>query len=226
MKAAERILREGIVEDYKVDKVKGDFSHEVWDKKSPHFLDFKYFVEDGVDSKKVGLVTLSKVTHGLRLTQNNMLYPPADLKDALPSLTSPFNIPIKPAHRRIDGSKEVEPIGRALSGSWVDNPKISDRLTYQQIKDAMSFKAKDSVMTSLMKSLRKNKALEDSFEGAGWVLVRGLVTDTEAIEKILDGRYLTVSVEMQPEDLIDSICGMSYKRGEVDWDMEMKLTEN
>ena len=94
MKISKRLLQEGIVQDYFVNSVKGDFTHEVWDKKSPHFLDFKYFINDGVAENKVGLVTLTKVTHGMRPTQNNLIYMPSDLKDAIPTLTNPYNIPM------------------------------------------------------------------------------------------------------------------------------------
>ena len=227
MKISKRLLQEGIVQDYFVNSVKGDFTHEVWDKKSPHFLDFKYFINDGVAENKVGLVTLTKVTHGMRPTQNNLIYMPADLKDAIPTLTNPYNIPIKPMHKEVavvDGKKienrEVGAVGRAIGGTWVDNPKAAYNIASGMIKDGLMLKAPDVAMAPYMKKLAKSGMMTDEdFEGLGWVLVKGLVTDPEAVEKTLDGRYLTVSVEMTPNDLYDSISGRSYKTEEMEWDI-------
>ena len=227
MKISKRLLQEGIVQDYFVNSVKGDFTHEVWDKKSPHFLDFKYFINDGVAENKVGLVTLTKVTHGMRPTQNNLIYMPADLKDAIPTLTNPYNIPIKPMHKEVavvDGKKienrEVGAVGRAIGGTWVDNPKAAYNVSSGMIKDGLMLKAPDVAMAPYMKKLAKSGMMTDEdFEGLGWVLVKGLVTDPEAVEKTLDGRYLTVSVEMTPNDLYDSISGKSYKTDEMEWDI-------
>lgn len=227
MKISKRLLQEGIVQDYFVNSVKGDFTHEVWDKKSPHFLDFKYFINDGVAENKVGLVTLTKVTHGMRPTQNNLIYMPSDLKDAIPTLTSPYNIPIKPMHKEVavvDGRKienrEVGAVGRAIGGTWVDNPKAAYNVSSGMIKDGLLLKAPDVAMAPYMKKLAKSGMMTDEdFEGLGWVLVKGLVTDPEAVEKTLDGRYLTVSVEMTPNDLYDSISGRSYKTDEMEWDI-------
>lgn len=227
MKVSKRLLQEGIVQDYAVSAVKGDFTHEVWDKKSPHFLDFKYFINDGVAENKVGLVTLTKVTHGMRPTQNNLIYMPADLKDAIPTLTSPYNVPIKPMHKEIavvDGKKienrEVGAVGRAIGGTWVDNPKAAYSVAGNMIKDGLMLKAPDVAMAPYMRKLKKSGVMADEdFEGLGWVLVKGLVTDSEAVEKTLDGRYLTVSVEMTPHDLYDSISGKSYKTEDMEWDI-------
>jgi len=227
MKISKRLLQEGIVQDYFVNSVKGDFTHEVWDKKSPHFLDFKYFISDGVAENKVGLVTLTKVTHGMRPTQNNLIYMPSDLKDAIPTLTNPYNIPIKPMHKEVavvDGKKienrEVGAVGRAIGGTWVDNPKAAYNVSSTMIKDGLMLKAPDVAMAPYMKKFAKSGMMTDEdFEGLGWVLVKGLVTDPEAVEKTLDGRYLTVSVEMTPNDLYDSISGRSYKTDEMEWDI-------
>jgi len=227
MKTSKRLLQEGIVQDYFVNSVKGDFTHEVWNKKSPHFLDFKYFINDGLAESKVGLVTLTKVTHGMRPTQNNLIYMPSDLKDAIPTLTNPYNIPIKPMHKEVavvDGKKienrEVGAVGRAIGGTWVDNPKAGYNVSSIMIKDGLMLKAPDVAMAPYMKKLAKSGMMTDEdFEGLGWVLVKGLVTDPEAVEKTLDGRYLTVSVEMTPNDLYASLSGRSYKTDEMEWDI-------
>jgi hypothetical protein len=152
---------------------------------------------------------------------------PSDLKDAIPTLTSPYNIPIKPMHKEVaivDGKKienrEVGAVGRAMGGTWVDNPKAAYNVSSTMIKDGLILKAPDVAMAPYMKKLAKSGMMTDEdFEGLGWVLVKGLVTDPEAVEKTLDGRYLTVSVEMTPNDLYDSISGKSYKTDEMEWDI-------
>lgn len=198
-------------------RVKG--THEVWKKGTPHYLDFKYFIKDGVEADKIGLITLTKVTHGFRLTENGMIYLPSELKAALPTISDPYPIPIKPKHKdtftdksgRTVETKDLTPIGRGYVGKWINNKNISNTVLSSYKDRIENLTVEDSDTLSVINSIVKNpKKIDRNFEGAGWVLVKGLVTDTESVEKILDKRFLTVSVEMKFEDLFDSITGKSF----------------
>lgn len=207
-------------------KIIRDSEHEVWKKGNPHYLDFKYYIQDGVEPEKVGLVTLTKVTHGLRLTGNNLVYLPKDLQSAIPTISSPYPIPIKAKHKEIfiddEGkgkeTRDLLPIGRGYSGRWVQNNKISETMLAPYMNVIDSLTPTSSVTRKIVNELtRQRRGRGNLSEGAGWVLVKGVITDPEAIDKILDKRLLTVSVEMEPENVYDSITGKSFMQEELDW---------
>jgi hypothetical protein len=52
-----------------------------------------------------------------------------------------------------------------------------------------------------------------SLEGGGNLVMVPMVTDYEAIEKILSSRYLTTSISSEPESVSCSICGFNFVEG-------------
>lgn len=93
-----------------------------------------------------------------------------------------FNKPILTHH-----DSHGEPIGRVVAAKFV------------QLLD------EDSLMRDF-----KNPATEYD-QGSGYIQVVGMITDTEAIEKILDGRYNTVSSGQSSPDIWCSICGQNLR---------------
>lgn len=65
--------------------------------------------------------------------------------------------------------------------------------------------------------LRKGKAFENDYKrpevggmGSGFITVEALITDPDAISKVLDGRYLTVSSSQTTNSMNCSICGQDW----------------
>jgi hypothetical protein len=210
-----------IIEDNFITEVKNNFiSHEVFNPKSAYFLDFEHFNNNPImDSNEnvvqtpKGLLVTSRITHGFRKTRKNAVYMPANLKLAIPSITMPYQIPVKPKHR-INNELDVDPIGRAVSGSYIEHLPSQSEVKFN-ISNANNLSAKTKQGLSAIKDGLKSGILFDpSFKGLGHVLVQSLITDKEAIEKILSGRLLTVSVEMTPDSWWNPATGNNWLEDE------------
>jgi len=88
----------------------------------------------------------------------------------------------KPVLTNHDDTKD--PIGRVISGKYIHNPNGMDITNYKPI-------------------LRES-------EGYGYQRLTIKITDAEAIQKILDGRYETVSVRMSSDHCFCSICNCDW----------------
>ena len=88
----------------------------------------------------------------------------------------------KPVLTNHDDTKD--PIGRVISGKYISNPNRMDITNYKPI-------------------LRES-------EGYGYQRLTIKITDQEAIQKILDGRYETVSVRMSTDHCYCSICNSDW----------------
>ena len=195
-----------------------NFKHEVFNNKSPHYLEFEYFQAD--EEAPQGLIVLVKTTHGFRITRNEGLYMPSMLVSGLDSLVKPFNVPIKPAHRDSAGNLQVEPIGRVIGGQYIHQIPFGN-IGFDSRAAATVDPDTPEGISLIRQAMLKGPLLDDDFEGLGYVLTKGLITDTEAIKKILDGRYLTVSVELRTDKWINPVTGNSWlddiEQGDIDY---------
>ena len=90
----------------------------------------------------------------------------------------------KPVLTNHDDTKD--PIGRVISGKYLQTERgISDKDWKPILRES---------------------------EGYGYQRLTVKITDPEAIKKILDGRYQTVSVRMSTDHCTCSICGSHYCR--------------
>lgn len=193
----------------------GSQKHEVFNSKSPNYLNFEHFIEDAEDtSNPKGLLVTSKITHGLIVNKNNRMYLPSKLKDAIPSVTEPSNVPVKIKH----AARKEEPLGRALGAQWVDT-STNYRNTNINIQDAYNHNPQSPALLRMIKDLNQKGLLRKGnpdWRGAGFLLADALITDPDAIDKILTKRLLTVSIEMTADDAFNSITGESYIFSEED----------
>ena len=111
---------------------------------------------------------------------NNRVYPPAAMQKGIQSWTTPYKKPVLVNH-----DETQDPIGRVLSARY-----------FKTERGMKSFDAYEPI-------LRES-------EGYGYQRLTIKVTDPEAIKKILDGRYETVSVRMTTTNAICSICGQDW----------------
>ena len=88
----------------------------------------------------------------------------------------------------VNHNDEADPIGRVIKAQYIKTPRGMDGTDYKPV-----LKASD---------------------GFGYTNLTVKVTDPDAIQKIMDGRYETVSVRMTTNHAFCSICG-------VDWSDEM-----
>lgn len=119
-----------------------------------------------------------KATHSGRLI-NIRVYPGLKLKDSIHTFTSPFGKPILDSHPGLGG--EPNTLGRI------------DGTAYHATKDGTEFEYD-----------WQNPDIKG--EGSGYALFDAWISDNEAINKFLDGRYLTFSVGFRTDSMRCSIC--------------------
>jgi len=76
---------------------------------------------------------------------------------------------------------------------------------------------KGRVTEAKFTALRKGRSFENDFKrpdrggkGSGFIITEAMITDPDAIQKVLDGRYLTVSSSQTTDSMICSICGQDW----------------
>jgi hypothetical protein len=114
---------------------------------------------------------------------NNRLYPKSDMKKAAASFLLPYKKPVLKFHNSLDG----EPIGRVVDSFYVVKERFENVCNRLGIED---------------------KTFPEDATGA--LIVKAVISDTEAIDKILDGRYSTVSVGFTAEKQTCSICNKEW----------------
>ena len=163
----------------------------------------------GPDEQK-GLRVSFYLSHSGRRI-NNRVYTPWGQQAGISSLTSPYP---KPLIRNHDSSSE--PLGRFTDGRYED---IGDQAVrhFSKMQDFVAlnqaFESKDAEKTAAL--LYRSKVLFDSkWQGLGRMHVSARVTDKDAIEKFLDGRYLTFSGGFDTDRLNCSICMSDWRKGD------------
>jgi len=162
--------------------------------------------QDVPKDKRKGLIVRTRVTHAGRLTGHRHLYLPENVRYGLDSFTKPFGIPVL-AHHDVHN----DPIGRVIKASYIPTQPAFMSDSEFEFLDTLS----DINKTSLK---RLNKILgphleNPQFEGLGYVEALFNIIDKDAIEKIVDGRYHTVSVQYEPAWVKCSVCGADVMQG-------------
>jgi hypothetical protein len=132
---------------------------------------------------KVSVLSEIAVTHAGIVNGNYGYYTPEGLQRSAETWVRPYKKPLLANHNKRDG----EPLGR-IEGS------IYQRMTPAQIPDV-----KTSVYDSDFK-----------YRGLGYLQNLVKVSDPTAVQKVLDGRYLTVSVSGDTDMMECSICGKNW----------------
>jgi len=180
-----------------------------WDKDQKlHMIDS--FVRAGT-----GVEITVRATHAARITRNNGLYLPTKMRDGIKSFvskdgggTSSFNKPVLTEHNTYDA-----PLGRVVAAEYIDTSgevfgRISDK--YSDVKDAIAalptmnrmWQAVDAVESLVHSGLLFSK----DFQGLGFGRTTLQVTDSDAMTKVLDGRYQTVSTRAATDAAVCSCC--------------------
>jgi len=157
-------------------------------------------------------------THAGKVTRKNGLYLPHEMRTGVPSWTDQYAKPILLHHEDHD-----DPIGRVAFARYVDI-SMGIRNSYEKrgqdltnvnriglrVLDALvggnlSFKESIDVVTRYL--INDQTLLEDpDYEGLGFIELTTHITDVDAIQKFLDGRYLTGSVGATTNKAVCSIC--------------------
>ena len=160
-------------------------------------------------------------SRGLRVTYdlshsgrriNNRIYPTKGQKEGISTVTSPYPKPILVHH---DG--QTDPIGRFTMGKWDDLSSMAVSF-FDDINDFMELKAAyDSDEPSrIYTAMKKFNLLTDrNWPGLGRMRVQASINDELAIEKFLDGRYITFSAGSTTDRHVCSICESDWSKGDL-----------
>tara|TARA_R110002126_G_scaffold179423_5_gene328438 strand:+ start:4396 stop:6345 length:1950 start_codon:yes stop_codon:yes gene_type:complete len=137
-------------------------------------------------------------------TLNGALYLPDEMYKGVKSWTKPYNRPIQKHHN--DGN---DPIGRVIDARYIDTTnqaaQLDSRIAYamRPFKDKKSSKNARLASVPIFQELANNEA---DYRGVGHIEGLWNVSDPDAIQKILDGRLLTVSTSFMPKGAWCSGC--------------------
>ncbi len=154
-----------------------------------------------------GLVITYDLSHSGRRI-NNRIYSVKGQQKGIASLTNPYNKPIIRHH-----DQSTDPIGRFIGGEWQDLESEymsilkNDLSAYNSLRHAFDSDEPEYMYRSLKQfDLLKNK----DWTGLGRMRVQANITDKDAIEKFLDGRYLTFSAGSSTNRHVCSICNEDW----------------
>ncbi len=153
-----------------------------------------------------GLKVILSASHAGKLTKNSTLYPPTTFQRCSHTFVSPYQKAVQTHH-----DDKSDPIGRIIGARYL--PYQANDFTDSHKDIFLHFKDKLSKTTMLdsVRFLEEAGVLFDrDWKGLGELELETLITDQLAVEKILDGRYNTVSVGMEPHQVYCSICNKDW----------------
>ncbi len=158
-----------------------------------------------------GLIITYDLSHSTRRI-NNRVYSVAGQQKGINSLLTPYPKPILQHH---DSGKD--PIGRFIGGSWEDLSHEAVKF-FDNVQDFMKFKQEiySDEPNRIYKALKKRGLLGNrNWPGLGRMRVQAKINDKEAIEKFLDGRYITFSAGSTTDRHVCSICDSDWAKGDM-----------
>lgn len=157
-----------------------------------------------------GLVITYDLSHSGRRI-NNRVYSPAGQFTGVDSIMAPYPKPILLNH-----DQSIDPIGRFIGGEWQD----LTNLNYQHFENVSQISQLRSAFDTydfekvydIMK--RNNLLTNANYSGLGRIRVQANIRDSKAIEKFLDGRYMTFSAGSTTDKHVCSICYSDWAQGD------------
>lgn len=133
-------------------------------------------------------------THSGLVNKNLWFYSPKGMSDGVQSFVQPFNKPVTTNHDPLSS-----PIGRIKQADYVsyglnrylETANVSDKNYIKKVNEFVNSKEYKTV----------------GYKGLGEIQLIAEINDADAIEKLLDKRYLTVSVGGDSVSGYCSICG-------------------
>lgn len=162
-------------------------------------------IEDSMFATSQTLFVEIAATHAGRITRNHGFYLPQKMREAAGGMVEGYGKPVLKHH-----SSHEDPIGRVVGAKYVDT-SVSfthrDAVTSNIIDALCDRKTPFLKLVDLIEEFAESEILRDpQYPGLGYIQVRVAVSDQDAIKKILDKRFLTVSIGATTDKAICSIC--------------------
>ncbi len=180
----------------------------------------------GIGQSNQGLQIRIAATHAGIITRNNGFYLPDKMRKGASSFTDNYPAPVLVHHQ-----DEEDNIGRIHAAQYIDTSgaiqdqyklveglPVKDRygkevgvITDVLLKDFVSDKMPFGMQVDTVCTLLRDSLLGDSdYAGLGHIQIVASITDKVAIEKLLDGRYLTGSVGATTNRAVCSVCRQDW----------------
>lgn len=156
------------------------------------------------------LVAKVAATHAGLVTRNQAFYMPDRVRAGLPSFVTPYPKPVQRHH-----NDREDPIGRVRAYNYTDisNRYLEPMRTFKEYFGGSTFldsKVDTERGFDQVRWVIKNLAMHDDYRGLGFGELDLYITDKDAAEKILDERYLTVSVGFDCTEIYCSHCHQEW----------------
>jgi len=166
-----------------------------------------------------GLRVTIAATHSGRVTRNNSFYLPDRMRASTASWTEQYPKPILVHH-----DDHEDAIGRVCDSRYVDisngfrdsyNGKVADevKVISDSLLDAFvdgKLTRKESINVACDHFINDALADDPNYPGLGYIEIVVDITDPDAIQKILDGRYMTGSVGASTDSAVCSLCKQDW----------------
>lgn len=166
------------------------------------------------------LIVKIAATHAGLITRNNGFYLPDRMRKGATTFVSQYPKPVQTHH-----SDDQDPVGRVIKAEYIDiSASVTERINNKK-KDFFTKFTPDSFnsftdgrmpyiesVNFICDFLNKKDSLLDDpdFQGLGYILITAQISDSDAIQKILDGRYLTGSVGLTTDRAVCSVCKQDW----------------
>ena len=170
----------------------------------------KKYITTKDSSSKSGhsLIANIEMTHSGIVTRNLGFYLPKNMKDGANSFMKDFNKPVILGH-----DDEADPVGRVIHAKYIDSSselRMNDKYLASLYEFHDKKKRKKEDFTDFVKYIVSEFWGKDGYRGLGHIRGTVKISDEEAIAKILDERYLTVSTSMSSNAARCSECGQDW----------------
>jgi hypothetical protein len=179
--------------------------------------DFKDFYHTSSQGTGKSLRIRIAATHSGKVTRNNGFYLPHKMKKGMASFTAQYPKPILAHH-----DEEQSAIGRVVTANYVDLAhQLGGRWSAQGVQDSAR-PISTTLLDAFVQGTLSDREVEDiassyfikdstivddpDYEGLGYIELIADITDPDAIQKVLDRRFLTGSTSATTNKAVCSTC--------------------
>lgn len=141
-----------------------------------------------------------EASHSGIINGNKYLYLPKGMANGASTFITPFPKPVLVNH-----DEKSNPIGRVHDSSYIKYD-IMDPFGISNSSHPTD------IIEGIMDFVRSPVFTQQDYKGLGHLNLKASITDEDAIKRILDKRYLTVSIGGTCKDVTCSRCGMDIKK--------------
>ena len=172
-----------------------------------------------------GLVIRLAATHAGLVTRNNGFYMPDKMRDGAKTFIDLYPKPIQVHHE-----DHMDPVGRVIDSRYVETiGQVADRFKNHVLRDSRKrdvgradlefwkdFCGSDKSFIEKLQMIKimDNVLMDKHYRGVGYIELTADITDPNAIQKVLDGRFLTGSVGAVSDKAVCSICNTNWLEDE------------